>query len=483
MTAPETAAAPKTIYALSSAPGRAGLAVVRVSGPRAGDVVCALTRRAPPAPGRLVLRALYMAREDARYAPAREDARHMPAQRLEEGHFDTETNEIDLIDRGCVLWRPGPASFTGEDTAEFHVHGGRAVTVAVLAAVGAVAGTAPAEPGAFTRRAFEGGRLDLTQAEGLADLIDAETEAQRRQGLRQMEGALGRLAEGWRARILRALAEAAADIDFSEDEDVPAALALRARAEAGELAREITAFLDDGRRGERLRGGLRAAVIGPPNVGKSSLLNRIAGREAAIAAPTPGTTRDVIEVHLDIGGFPVTFADTAGLRESADAVEQEGVRRAEAWAAGADIRLHVIDAQEFSGAAPNGLEKMGPADFCVVNKIDLLEGPLAGPPPAGVLAVSAKTGEGISGVLEAVKTHWDTLYNVPEAAVMTRERHRQALSAAAEALGRAAQTPADAAELTAEDLRLAADALGRITGRVDVEDILDAVFRDFCIGK
>lgn len=448
---------PRTVYALSTAPGRAGLAVVRVSGPGAGGVIRALTRRRPPPPGRLAVRALYSGG----------------------GGAGPENPSADLIDRGCVLWRPGPGSFTGEDTAEFHIHGGRAVSAAVLAAIGAQPGTAPAQPGAFTRRAFENGRLDMTQAEGLADLIDAETEAQRRQSLRQTEGALGRLAEGWRARLLRALADAAADIDFSEDEDVPAALAARAQSAAAALAQDISDFLDDGGRAERLREGLRCAVTGPPNAGKSSLLNRIAGREAAITAPEPGTTRDVIEAPLDLGGFPVIFADTAGLREGESEAEREGVRRAEAWAAAADMRLRVFDAQAFSGPPAD----MGAGDFCVVNKTDLLDAAAFGALPEGVWAVSAKTGDGISGMLKAVKAHLDTIYSMPEAPAMTRARHRQALSAAAEALSRAAAAPADAAELAAEDLRAAADALGRLTGRVDVEDVLDAVFREFCIGK
>jgi tRNA modification GTPase len=301
----------ETIYALSSAGGRAGVAVIRVSGPRVIKVIEALTGRAAPRPREAALRALVD-----------------PASGV-------------ALDRALVLFFRGPESFTGEDVAEFHVHGGRAVVASVLGALGGIEGLRTALPGEFTRRAFENDKLDLTEAEGLGDLIDAETEGQRRQALRQMEGALGRLYEGWRQRLIRVLAHAEADIDFA-DEDLPDELTATLGPKIGALAAEIQTHLDDGHRGERLRDGVEVAIIGPPNVGKSSLLNRLAGREAAIVSDEAGTTRDVLEVRLDLGGVPVTLADTAGLREAEGRVEREGISRARARAESADLRLVMV---------------------------------------------------------------------------------------------------------------------------------------------
>ncbi len=421
-----------TIFALASAPGRAGVAVVRLSGPQAARAVEALTGKPPGAPRRAVL---------ARIAG---------------------------IDRGLVLYFQGPDSFTGEDVAEFHVHGGRAVVDGVLAALAPFG--RPAERGEFTRRAVENGKLDLTRAEAIADLVDAETEAQRRQALRQYDGALSDLVEGWRVALIRAAAWAEAAIDFS-DEELPADVLDRAQAAIRDILAQIQAHLDDGGRGEILREGLYLAVIGPPNAGKSSLVNALARRDVAIVAETAGTTRDVIEVRLDLGGYAVVVADTAGLREAVDAVEAEGVRRALARAEAADLVLLLLDGA--SDTAPPDVR----VDLAVWNKSDLKhrdEG----------LSISLKTGEGVDTLVAALKALVEArLQSRGDSPALTRPRHRRALEDAARALDGALIAPSDRPELMAEELRLALRALGRITGRVDIEELLDVVFKDFCIGK
>lgn len=432
----------ETIFALSTARGRAGVAVIRVSGPAAGTTLEALAGKIPE-PRRAQL---------ARLSD--------PASREE-------------IDRALVLWLPGPGSYTGEDTAEFHLHGGPAVIAGALVALGRISGCRLAEPGEFSRRAFENGKLDLTGAEGIADLIEAETAAQRRQALRQMGGEFARLTEGWAARLKRALAYLEAAIDFP-DEDLPAELLVPVLAEAAALGMGIRRCLADGRRGEILRDGLSVALIGPPNSGKSSLLNALAGREAAIVSAVAGTTRDVIEVHLDLAGYPVVLADTAGIRDSTDIVEQEGVRRAMARAQSADLVLAIRDASDPVSRETTLFELPADTVVTVWNKIDLAAAPEDG------IGVSARNGAGLDALIarlaEAVEQRLGGT-----APVVTRQRHRAALVECAEALERtqAAEEPA----LIAEDLRLAMRSLGRITGKVDVEDLLDVIFRDFCIGK
>ena len=446
----------ETVFALSSAPGRAGVAVVRVSGPGAGG---ALRRIAGGLP----------------------EARRARLARLR------APDEGADLDRGLVLWFPGPASATGEDLAEFHLHGGPAVVAGVIEALSALPGLRPAEAGEFTRRAFDNGKLDLSEVEGLADLIAAETAAQRRQALRQMSGALSARAEAWRGKLLQAMAHLEAAIDFAEEE-LPEDLAVQARPVIAALAGEIGAALDDGGRGERLRAGLSVAILGPPNVGKSSLLNALARREVAIVAEQAGTTRDVLEVHLDLGGYPVTLADTAGLRVLSEtsgqaAVEAEGIRRARARAEAADVQLLVLDIREAGPSAPTGFPGAERDRILVLNKADL-----AGSPETGALAdqapcvVSAKTGAGLEALIARLAEQAAQRMSGGGAEpAITRARHRAALGEAAAALARAAA--AREAELMAEDLRLAARALGRIAGRVDVEDLLDVIFRDFCIGK
>ena len=488
-----------TIFAPATATGRAAIAVIRLSGADAARAVSVLAGEIPP----------------PRYARRRRLA-------------DPATGEP--LDDGLVLWFPAPNSATGEDVAEFHLHGGRAVLAAVIEVLTRL-GLRLAEPGEFTRRAFLNGKLDLTQAEAIADLAAAETEAQRRQALRQLDGALGDLYRDWSRRLTHILAHLEAAIDFP-DEDLPLDIEDRIRAEAGNLAAEIDRHLADGRRGERLRDGISVAIIGPPNAGKSSLLNRIARREAAITSPVAGTTRDIVEVAIDLAGYPVLLADTAGLRDSADAIEQEGLRRARARAEEAEIRLFVFDARHPAEAA-GAAAWPGPETILVANKIDLLgtadtpscAGAIFQPPReqsnpvmpglvAGIHAVggryaaaavdsrdkpghddqgstsadfrrdavpvSALTGAGLDLLLAALAARIGETYR-SEAPVLTRARHRQALEDAEKSLNRA--LAADLPELQAEDLRLGLRSLGRITGIVDVEDLLDVIFRDFCVGK
>lgn len=434
----------ETIFALSSGRGPAGVAVVRVSGNRAGAAVLQLTGQdALPAPRVAALRALR----------------------------DPETGE--MIDQSLILWFPAPASFTGEDVVEFHVHGGPAVVSGVLAALARQDGLRPAEPGEFTRRAFLAGKMDLTQVEGLADLINAETEAQRRQALRQMQGVLTDLYEGWRTRLIRALAYVEADIDFSDEDDVPEHVSAQVRGAIEALSGEIAQHLADGSRGERLRDGLSVAIIGKPNAGKSSLLNALAKRDVAIVSNIAGTTRDIIEVHLNLGGYPVTLIDTAGLRETDDPVEAIGVARARARAEAADLRLHLT---------PFG-EEPAPVDentLAVITKVDLGDTASTGAQD-GRFYISVMSGAGLGDLVAHLADWAGKALSGGESVLLTRERHRHALENCRVHL-ESAQFQPDLV-LMAEDMRLAARALGRITGRVDVEDLLDVIFRDFCIGK
>lgn len=385
-----------------------------------------------------------------------------------------------LIDRALVLWFPAPHSFTGEDIAEFHVHGGPAIIEAMIAAFTALGGR-PAEPGEFTRRAFEHGKMDLTEAEGLADLIDAETEGQRLQALAQMSGALKQLYEAWRERLISILASIEGEIDFPDEEDVPDALAATAGPPIDDLIAEMDAHLDDAHRGERVREGLSIAIIGAPNAGKSSLLNRLARREAAIVTDIPGTTRDIVEVRLVIAGFPVTLADTAGLRETAEIVESEGIRRALARAEEADIRIGVIDSTDVSRNQESPLP-LRDGDLAVLNKVDR-----TAPPdlnlPCETLSVSAKTGTGLDAVEAWLEGTVRSLLSAREAPALSRARHRRAVTEGREALERGRTMLSRAPELAGEDVRLAIRAIESLTGRIDVEDVLDRVFSQFCIGK
>jgi tRNA modification GTPase len=439
----------RTIFALATAPGRAGIAVVRVSGPVAAAACRTLTGAEPPPPRHAVRR---LVRDPA---------------------------SGELLDSGLVLWFPAPRSVTGEDVLELQLHGSPAVIAGVIEALSRLPGCFLAEPGEFTRRAFDNGKLDLTEIEGLADLIAAETAAQRRQAVRQMGGELGRLYDGWRDALVRLLAHLEAEIDFS-DEALPTDLGAQARAEIDPLAVAMAAHLAGGRAGERLRTGLHVAILGAPNVGKSSLLNALARRDVAIVSARAGTTRDVIEVHLDLDGWPLTLADTAGLRDSTDEIEQEGVRRALRRTEEADLKLIVLDAGAPDIPAP--VRALIDDDaLLVLNKIDVAVG--ANPTVADLraLPVSAKTGQGIDALILALGARAAAALGGGADPLPTRARHRAAVEEARASLERAAIVALP--ELVAEDIRLAVRALGRITGRVDVEDILDVIFREFCIGK
>jgi tRNA modification GTPase len=440
-----------TIYALSSGRGRAGVAVIRVSGEKAGDAVKALTKGDLTPPRQAALRWLYTAEDGQK------------------------------LDQALILWFPGPDSFTGEDVAEFHVHGGLAVVSAVLDAVGQVDGARIAEPGEFARRAFENGRFDLTVAEGLGDLIDAETEAQRRQAVRQMGGELFRVYEDWRECLIEAMAMVEVGIDFA-DEDLPEDVNAAARPIVETLSAEIRARMDDGGRGERIRDGVEVAILGEPNVGKSSLLNLLARRDVAIVSDIAGTTRDMLEVHLDLKGYPVTLVDTAGIREAGDRIEEEGIRRARARAESADLRILMVDARDWPTLPESMKDWAGARSLVVVNKTDAVPDLDLTAGLESVHGISAKTGAGVDELVDALGKKVGDLFRAGEPPVITRARHRRALDDCLHHLDAYLDGEADI-ELAAEELRLAARALGRVTGRVDVEDILDVVFGSFCIGK
>ncbi len=437
-----------TIYALSSGHGKAGVAVIRISGPQARE---ALRRMAGGIPEPRV----------ARLATIR------------------KPQDGEILDRGLVLFFPLPRSFTGEDLAELHIHGGRAVLEGVLAALASLPDMRLAEPGEFARRAFENGKLDLTAAEGLADLIDAETEAQRRQALRQAGGALRALYEGWRTRLIGASAALEAALDFSDEADVPEAIASAARPAVKTLLAEIAAHLANSRGGEILRDGFRVVIAGPPNAGKSSLMNALARRDAAIVSEEAGTTRDVIEVRLNLGGYPVILMDTAGIREAGGAIEREGIRRTLDRMREADLVLWVEDMTAPVWAAMPEHAEDAPENLRVANKCDLTTASVH----QSTIAISALTGAGLDTLLDALLDRVRSQIGATEDAAITRARHRQEIERAQAALLAFLHNDTAELELLAEDLRTATTALGRLTGRVDVEDILGKIFSDFCIGK
>lgn len=438
----------QTIFALSSGRPPSAIAIVRVSGPQAGPALEKLAGNIPAA--RMATRAL-----------------------LRDGGGQP-------IDDAVVLWFPAPASATGEDVAEFHIHGGRAVLGALFNALAGVHGLRPAEAGEFTRRAFENGKLDLTEAEGLDDLIHADTDRQRRQALRQLKGLLGDRARNWRAEIIEASALIEAGIDFSDEGDVPAELIAPALKKIEALLTEIREVLSAPTHSERLREGLVVAIAGPPNVGKSTLINQLARREVAIVSPHAGTTRDIIEVQLDLDGYPVTVIDTAGIRETDDPVEQEGVRRARARAEEADLVLWLTD-------GPNAaISHVGLAPVWLLrNKIDL-NSSVSEPSGSGsrsIFKISARDGDGIPELIVALVGFAHDYFGSGEGNLITRARQRELLRETADSLRRAIDVIGAGEELAAEELRAAAYSLGRLLGRVDVEDILDVIFREFCVGK
>lgn len=445
-----------TIYALSSGAPPCGVAVIRLSGPACRFVIETVVGDCP-APRVAALRSI-------------------------------RNRNGEVIDRGLVLWLPGPGSFTGEDMAEFQVHGSRAVVAALLGRFGEFPGLRPAEPGEFTRRAFLSGRIDLTEAEGLADLLAAETEAQRRRAVAQAGGALRRLYDGWRARLIRIRALVEADFDFADEEDVPGSVAEEAWRDARRLRDDIRAHLDDGHRGERLRGGLQVVLLGRPNAGKSSLLNALARRDVAIVTEEAGTTRDLIEVHLDLGGHPVTLVDTAGLREGGGRVEAEGMRRAVDRGRNADLVLwlHGVDEEDGAdGAISDDFESAEIWD--VTTKVDLGEGGarratrFAG--ATNAFRLSAVSGEGLTELIAAIAVLAQQRQGSGDEVGPNRARHRAHLEAALNELSAAVDDVGKDAELRSEDLRRAGDEIGRVTGSIGVEDLLDVIFGEFCIGK
>jgi tRNA modification GTPase len=445
-----------TIYAPATAPGRSAVAVVRLSGAQTSNALRQLIGTLPE-PRRASLRRL---RDPASGA---------------------------VLDDGLVLWFPGPASYTGEDSAELHLHGGMAVVEGVLDGLDQL-GLRMAEPGEFTRRAFQNQRMDLAQAEAVADLVDAETAAQRQQALDQLAGGLSQRYGGWRDQLLGALAMLEAGIDFP-DEEVPEVVANMARPPLERLLLEVRLALDDGKRGERIRDGYRVAVIGAPNAGKSSLINGLLGRDAAIVTDIAGTTRDIIEAPLVLAGFKLLIADTAGIRQSDDPIEKEGVRRAQAWAQDAALRLWLVDGAATSGDWALAKDLVGPGDVCLINKSDL------GPSADGVAAEAWARARGLAvQFLSLSRDGADTVrFDLTERVTAalsgadfpaaTRRRHAVHLFEAAGHIERALGVLALGSELAAEDVRLAARALERVTGKIDPEDVLGAVFSTFCIGK
>ncbi|MBW3616654.1 MAG: tRNA uridine-5-carboxymethylaminomethyl(34) synthesis GTPase MnmE [Proteobacteria bacterium] len=443
-----------TIFARATAAGRAAVAIVRITGPRAAEALETLAGGAPP-------------------------PRQAAVRRL-------RSRNGEVIDTALVLWMPGPGSFTGEDSVELQVHGGPVILQELHEALTQL-GLRAAEPGEFSRRAFTNGRMDLLQAEAIADLVDAETSAQKRQALLQMSGGVGRRFERWRDALADALALIEAENDFP-DEDLPGALAEQARPMLESVTADLELALAAAARGQRVRNGYRVAVIGRPNAGKSSLFNALVGREAAIVSQRPGTTRDVVEVEVQVGGYAVTLADTAGVRDAADEIESEGVRRAQTWADSAAWRLLIVDASDSAGLQEVG-EMVQPDDLVVVHKSDLTGSPASEVPEWAsrrgltTLRVSSKTGEGLDALRARLEARLVSELGGAEAPSATRARHQEAMEIAHAALVRANAVLTRGSERAAEDVRIAARALQSVIGGVDNEAVLDRVFSAFCIGK
>ncbi len=444
---------PDTIYALSTPPGRGGIAVIRASGPDAWKGLRALSPKGKKVPS--PRHAAYW----TLYDPA---------------HAET------ILDHAMIILFEAPNSFTGENIVEYHLHGGLSVVEGVLQALSRMPNHRLANPGEFTRRAFENGKMDLTSAEAVADLIHAETEEQRRQALQQMGGSLSKIYDAWKDRLAHLLALMEADLDFS-DQDLPDDLLLRVRPDLTDILEEISIHLDDNRRGEMLRDGVKLVILGAPNAGKSSLTNALAQRDVAIVSHLAGTTRDIIDVHLNLAGYPVILSDTAGLRPEQlgqtgqDAIESEGIRRAIERAEHADIKILLFDGS--TTPDPHTLNLIDESSILVKNKSDLKKDSS----DLTYLNISVKTGKGLDQLLEQITRMIKSKIGSQETPSLTRERHRSALEKAKNSLERSRTAPLP--ELAAEDLRLAVRYLGSITGKVDVEDLLDMIFRDFCIGK
>lgn len=445
-----------TIYALSTPPGRGGVAVIRASGPDSGSGLLALSAQDKKLPEPRV----------ATYWVLR----------------DPDDKNV-ILDKAMVIYFSAPSSFTGEDCVEYHLHGGPSVIEAVLDGLSRQPHHRLAEPGEFTRRAFENGKLDLTSAEAVADLIHAETQEQRRQALMQMGGALAKIYDSWKDDLAHILALMEADLDFS-DQDLPDDLLLRVRPDLSHILEQISHHLNDNRRGEMLRDGVKLVVLGAPNAGKSSLINTLAQRDVAIVSHIAGTTRDIIDVHLNLGGYPVILSDTAGLRPDQlgesdhDKIESEGIRRAIQRAEQADIKILMYDGTGHPDA--HTLALLDENSILVRNKSDL-KNEISVSQDYNEVAISTKSGQGIDRLLEQITNLIKSKIGQSDTPSLTRQRHRTALEKTKQALERSMVAPLP--ELAAEDIRLAIRHLGSITGKVDVEDLLDMIFRDFCIGK
>lgn len=453
----------ETIYALSSGGVPAGVAVIRLSGPLAKPTLKRLAGIVPP-DRQAVLRLL------------------------------RDPDDGTVLDQALVLAFTGPHSFTGEDCVEFHCHGGRAVVSAVLVALGRLDGLKAAEPGAFTRQAFENNKMDLTSVEGLSDLLHAETESQRRQAFSHMQGHLAALYEEWRDLLIRSRAFIEAELDFADEDDVPDSMLTRVEANIRELHHALAKHLAESRRGERIRDGLTIVLLGKPNAGKSSLLNALAQRDVAIVTPEAGTTRDLIEVRLDLDGYAVTLIDTAGLRETDGLVEREGIRRAEARSGDADLILWLHDVTEDRVPLPVSIADLDCPKWLIGTKTDLAPSVVLN--DERMLAESSDTFDqylhvsheiadakdsGLAELVTALTGFADEMMADTGTMVFSRMRHRAALERSLRDVAAALEDKE--LELRAEDLRSAAHQLSTLTGRMDVEDLLDVIFRDFCIGK
>lgn len=440
-----------TIFALATPPGRSGVAVIRISGPEAAAALSAFGLLQPPKPRMATLCTL-----------------HHPISQ-------------EAVDKALVLWFPSPDSFTGEDVAELHLHGSRAVIEQVGGILSAIPSIRLAEPGEFSRRAFLNGKLDLTQAEAIADLIDADTAAQARQALRQVSGHLRVFYDELRQHILHLLAMIEAYIDFP-DEEIPETITAAMHDEATRLTQRMLTHLNDKHQGEKLREGLSAVIFGAPNAGKSSLLNCLARNDIAIVSSQEGTTRDVIEVQLELAGYPITLADTAGLRQTNDPIEQEGIRRAHARIEKADIKLALFDASRLPEYDHETLNIVDETSILILNKVDIAPSPFVLPKALeGAIPVSAMQSTHIEQLLEVIQSHIEEKFSSADAPVITRLRHRVALEKAVIHLQNYLQS--SEIEFACEELRQAANAIGSITASISNDDVLDVIFRSFCIGK
>lgn len=439
-----------TIYAPATPPGRSAVAIIRISGPEAKNLF-AFFRFPVPMPRMATLCTL----------------RHPETQ--------------DAIDHTLLFWFPGPHSYTGEDTIEVHMHGGRAVRAEVLSLLSNIPEFRLAEAGEFSKQAFHNGKMDLLQTEAIADLIDAETAVQSRQALRQMHGKFSEFCVSLRQRLIDARAHIEAYIDFP-DEDLPPDVQAKIESDLVALEKRIEALLHDGKRGEQIRDGIYIAILGIPNAGKSSLLNLLARRDVAIVSEQAGTTRDVLEVHLNLGGFPVILADTAGLRETTDSVEQEGIKRARARAEASDFRIWVLDA---SKPLKNQMDVAGiltPHDVLILNKSDISIQNIDDLKGLHTIPVSCHTQYGVDGLIEQLKTLIEERFDSMEQdVVLTRERHRVSFESARHHIKRALVI--SELELKGEELRRASDEVGKVIGVIHTEDVLDSLFHTFCIGK